>query len=177
MEVHLLLYYSSNACGYCTRALTSHLHFPSILTPLGLKLLTNHRGSPPVSPCLLPSHLPVHTKTASVPQTKTWIKPNLQILNLLRQTRHQVLTALSWHPNWLVQGPRSLTRSVLLRSEGLVWICQEELHLYQDLDLDEQLPSTRTTAERRQEAPAKRRAGSCRAQPRSEQCSSNGPLL
>lgn len=96
MDIHLLLYYSSKASSNCTRALISHLHFPSILTPLGLKLLMNHRGSPPVSPCLLLSHLPVHTKTPPVPQTKTWIK-NLQmpIPNPLRQSRHLVLTVLS----------------------------------------------------------------------------------
>lgn len=73
-----------------TTALTSHLRVPSILTPLGLKLLMNLRGSLPMPPCLLPSHLPPHTKMASVPRSKTRIKPNLQIPNLLRQTRHQV---------------------------------------------------------------------------------------
>lgn len=92
-QMDLILYYSSNVYSSCTRTLISHLHFPLILTPLGLKLLTNHRGSPPVSPCLLPSHLPGHTKTP--PQTKTRITPNRQIPNPLRQTTRQVLTALS----------------------------------------------------------------------------------
>lgn len=71
MEIHLLLYYSSDACSNCTSALISHLHFPSILTPLGLKLLVN----PP---------MPLHPKTPSVTQTKIWVKPNL---HLLTQTR------------------------------------------------------------------------------------------
>lgn len=85
MEVRLLL-----PTPTATTALTSHLRVPSILTPLGLKLLMNLRGSPPTPPCLLPSHLPPHTKMASVPRSKTRIKPNLQIPNLLRQTRHLV---------------------------------------------------------------------------------------
>lgn len=74
LEVCLLL--CSNACS--TSALTSHLRFPSTLTPLGIKLLTNHRSAPPMPPRLLPSHLPVHTKTASPSQTKIRTQPHLQ---------------------------------------------------------------------------------------------------
>ena len=95
MDFYLLLYCFSNAYGSCTRALTSHLNFPTILPPLGVKLLTDHRASPPLSPCLLPSHLSVRKITTSVPKTKTQIKPNRRIPNHRRPTRHQVSTVLS----------------------------------------------------------------------------------
>lgn len=91
VDVQLLLYYSSDTFGNCTRALTTCIHFPLILDPLGLKPLKERRGSLPMSPCLLPSQLPLHTKTATVPQTKTWMKPSLWIPALLKQTSLLVL--------------------------------------------------------------------------------------
>lgn len=160
-------YYSSEAFCNCTTALTSPLQlFPLNPHPLlGFKLLMNRRDSPPLSPCLPPSHFSACTKPASVHQNKKWTKPDLQIPKLLRQASHLAPAVQLSHPNWLERDPRSLTRSSPLRSDGRVWICQEG-----------RLPLTRMRVERRREAPAKRRAESCRAQPRRGQYSSNGPL-